>query len=116
MGLFCAVPPQAEEGSRRPGLGRYIKKKKLEPLETYVPAVVAARNQLQRAGSIMSEPSSRLAIAYNQRFGMESKCLMILLLGCACSIASKDCSGRQHWYELVIVCLQVTAMMKLQPA
>ena len=49
--------PQAEEEGRRRGLVRYIKKKKLEPLETYVPAVVAARNQLQRAGTIMSEPS-----------------------------------------------------------
>lgn len=46
---------QAEEGSKR-GIARYIKKKSLEPLETYVPAVVAARNQLQRAGTIMSEP------------------------------------------------------------
>ena len=52
--------PQAEEEGRRRGLVRYIKKKKLEPLETYVPAVVAARNQLQRAGSIMSEPPCSL--------------------------------------------------------
>ena len=48
----------------RQGLGRYIKKKKLEPLETYVPAVVAARNQLQRAGSIMSERFCSLIPVY----------------------------------------------------
>jgi len=50
-----ALSPQAAEGSSRRGIGRYIKKKSLEPLETYVPAVVAARNQLRRAGTIMSE-------------------------------------------------------------
>jgi len=46
---------QAAEGSSRRGIGRYIKKKSLEPLETYVPAVVAARNQLRRAGTIMKD-------------------------------------------------------------
>ena len=48
---------QAVEGSERKGMGRYVKKKKLDPLDTYVPAVIAAKNQLQRAGGIMSKSS-----------------------------------------------------------
>lgn len=44
-------------GDEKRGLARYIKKKKLDPLESYVPPVIAARNQLKQAGSIMSKAS-----------------------------------------------------------
>lgn len=46
-------------GEGRRGLDRYIKKKKLDPLESYVPAVVAARKQLNRAGEIMRAHNSQ---------------------------------------------------------
>jgi hypothetical protein len=35
------------------GLNRYIKKKSLDPLDTYVPPVLQARQQLQKSGEIM---------------------------------------------------------------
>lgn len=35
------------------GLGRYIKRKSMDPLETYVPAVLQARSQLLQAGAVM---------------------------------------------------------------
>lgn len=45
-GLLLLQPlPALAEGARS-GLSRYIKKRRLEPLENYVPAVVAARQQL----------------------------------------------------------------------
>eukprot|EP00798_Chlamydomonas_sp_ICE-L_P014381 gene14381-20382_t len=44
---------QAEEGGR--GLNRYIRKKKLEPLETYVPKVLAAKSQLALLGWMTQE-------------------------------------------------------------
>ena len=43
------------QGGKR-GLGRYIKKKGLDPLETYGPPVLQARQQLQKAGEIMGAP------------------------------------------------------------
>ena len=46
-GLLLLQPlPALAEGARSNGLSRYIKKRRLEPLENYVPAVVAARQQL----------------------------------------------------------------------
>lgn len=42
---------QADSG----GIGRYIKKKSMDPLETYVPAVLQARSQLLAAGDVMGE-------------------------------------------------------------
>ena len=46
-GLLLLQPlPALAEGARSSGLSRYIKKRRLEPLENYVPAVVAAREQL----------------------------------------------------------------------
>ena len=41
------------------GLGRYIKKKSMDPLETYVPAVLQARAQLLQAGAVMGARPSR---------------------------------------------------------
>ena len=34
-------------------MGRYIKKKGLDPLDTYVPPVLQARQQLLKSGEIM---------------------------------------------------------------
>lgn len=46
-GLLLLQPlPALAEGARSSGLSRYIKRRRLEPLENYVPAVVAAREQL----------------------------------------------------------------------
>ena len=36
-------------------MNRYIKKKQLDPLETYVPSVLQARLQLETAGRVMSK-------------------------------------------------------------
>lgn len=44
---------QAVEVPKRRGLDRYIKKKAKAPLETYVPAVLEARNQMLKAGEVM---------------------------------------------------------------
>lgn len=41
------------QGGRRRGLSAYIKKKALDPLDTYVPPVLQARQQLLKAGGIM---------------------------------------------------------------
>ena len=43
--------PLLQGGGR--GLNRYIKKKSLDPLDTYVPPVLQARQQLQKSGEIM---------------------------------------------------------------
>ena len=62
MGIACTAQhsmledrggacPQAASG----GIGRYIKKKSLDPLETYVPAVLQARSQLLAAGTVMGK-------------------------------------------------------------
>ena len=59
MGIACDAQcsdgwrPQADSG----GIGRYIKKKSMDPLETYVPAVLQARSQLLAAGDVMGERS-----------------------------------------------------------
>jgi hypothetical protein len=39
------------------GLGRYVRKKSLEPLESYVPPVLQARIELQKCGDIMGMPA-----------------------------------------------------------
>lgn len=56
----CVRQPRADvlttlrvlQGGGR-GLNRYIKKKSLDPLDTYVPPVLQARQQLQKSGEIM---------------------------------------------------------------
>ena len=35
------------------GFERYVKRKRLDPLETYVPSVLLARRQLEEAGDVM---------------------------------------------------------------
>ncbi len=62
--LLQAQPlPARAEG----GLSRYIKKRKLEPLEAYVPAVVAAREQLaacqSQLGTALTHLSERCRLA-----------------------------------------------------
>ena len=47
---------RASAQSRAQGLQRYIKKRQLDPLETYVPAVLSARDQLQ-VRSFRAEPA-----------------------------------------------------------
>lgn len=49
------VTMQEEEGANRRGYARYVKKKKLDSLETYVPSVLQARLQLETAGRVMSK-------------------------------------------------------------
>lgn len=44
--------PPASTSNR--GLARYIRKKRLDPLETYVPVVLSARSQLVSAGEVMA--------------------------------------------------------------
>lgn len=51
---------QEGEGPVQRGYARYIKKKKLDPLETYVPSVLQARLQLETAGRVMSKPTQLL--------------------------------------------------------
>jgi len=61
--LQAQPPPARAEG----GLARYIKKRKLEPLEAYVPAVVAAREQLaacqSQLGAALTHLSERCRLA-----------------------------------------------------
>jgi len=61
--LQAQPPPARAEG----GLARYIKKRKLEPLEAYVPAVVAAREQLaacqSQLGMALAHLSERCRLA-----------------------------------------------------
>lgn len=47
---------EASTGAR--GLPRYIKKKKLDPIDTYIPTVLQARKQLVKAGTIMKQNAS----------------------------------------------------------
>ncbi|CAL8461812.1 g1343 [Coccomyxa elongata] len=55
-----ALPTDAAE---RRGIGRYIKKKALDPLITYVPAVLQAQKQLLSAGQLMGEDPVEARVA-----------------------------------------------------
>ncbi|BDA41458.1 hypothetical protein COCOBI_02-2380 [Coccomyxa sp. Obi] len=55
-----ALPADAAE---RRGIGRYIKKKALDPLITYVPAVLQAQKQLLNAGQLMGEDPVEARVA-----------------------------------------------------
>lgn len=46
--------PSASPATSNRGLARYIRKKRLDPLETYVPVVLSARSQLVSAGEVMA--------------------------------------------------------------
>ncbi|KAK9839201.1 hypothetical protein WJX81_001001 [Elliptochloris bilobata] len=54
--MQCRPPAARAQG----GLSRYIKKRRLEPLENYVPAVVAAREQLVACGSQLDSKPAEL--------------------------------------------------------
>ena len=58
-----AVAPFVLQSSRR-GMDRYIKKKGLDPLDTYVPPVLQARQQLAKAGEIMGMDNVICACSY----------------------------------------------------
>ena len=55
LATMHVVQADPESSSSRRGMNRYIKKKQLDPLETYVPSVLQARLQLQAAGRVMSK-------------------------------------------------------------
>jgi hypothetical protein len=42
------------------GLDRYVKKKKLDPLDTYVPLVLEARDVLAELDGVMGETTAQL--------------------------------------------------------
>lgn len=51
---FRAAAEEATDSGNR-GLSRYIKKKKLDPIDTYIPTVLQARKQLVKAGTVMKQ-------------------------------------------------------------
>ncbi|CAM6051847.1 unnamed protein product [Sphagnum compactum] len=55
VGLFFipGLESQAAEGGGGGALSKYIKRKKLDPLETYVPTVVLAQRQFEDVGGIL---------------------------------------------------------------
>lgn len=52
-GLPGLAVEESNSGAR--GLSRYIKKKKLDPIDTYLPTVLQARKQLLKAGTVMKQ-------------------------------------------------------------
>ena len=54
-----ALPAFADNAAVTGSLSRYVKRKRTESIETYVPPVLAARDQLIRVGRIMRELGSR---------------------------------------------------------
>lgn len=56
-------PPAAAAGNEAVvrGLDKYVKKKQLDPLDTYVPLLLEARDQLIRTGRVMCERSGPTA-------------------------------------------------------
>ncbi|CAK0783810.1 hypothetical protein CVIRNUC_007010 [Coccomyxa viridis] len=54
IALIAQQSDSAWAGESR-GMSRYVKKKALDPLETYVPAVIQARDQLVDAGKLMDQ-------------------------------------------------------------
>lgn len=68
------------------GIGRYIKKKALDPLDTYVPPVLQARQQLLKAGEIMgAHAETHLSINM-----LSTKYLRAMDAVCFCSFAMLD--------------------------
>lgn len=53
MSMVVSFPSCRRSSQAAQGLGRYIKRKSMDPLETYVPAVLQARAQLLQAGAVM---------------------------------------------------------------
>jgi hypothetical protein len=53
--LPAAGAAHADNSAVKAGLSSYIKKKKLERLDTYVPPLLEAKDQLIRVGRVMRE-------------------------------------------------------------
>ena len=52
-GLLVALQSAAQSYQR--GISRYVRTKQLDDLESYVPLVIEARSQLQKAGNLMGK-------------------------------------------------------------
>ncbi|KAL6755097.1 hypothetical protein V8C86DRAFT_3138034 [Haematococcus lacustris] len=67
--LILVNQPARAQGERERGLSRYIRKKRNDPLDTYVPLVLAARQQLQSTAEVMeSEPAAARELLRNGPF------------------------------------------------
>ena len=65
--FVLSLPAQAAENKAVVrGLAKYIKKKQLDPLVTYVPLLLEARDQLIRTGRVMGECTHLDPAAYLQ--------------------------------------------------
>ena len=52
--ISCLQEDGSDTSSKRPrGFSRYVKKRKLDPLDSYIPALLQARLQLETAGKVM---------------------------------------------------------------
>ncbi|KAK9826631.1 hypothetical protein WJX74_006860 [Apatococcus lobatus] len=62
-GWLCFSPPASAAQYQR-GISRYVRTKQLDDLESYVPLVIEARSQLQKAGNVMGQDaqSARLLL------------------------------------------------------
>ena len=50
----CLQGEGSDTSSQQPrGFSRYVKKRKLDPLDTYIPSLLQARLQLEAAGKVM---------------------------------------------------------------
>ncbi len=58
MCVWCAPCRQAENEAVTRGLNKYIRRKKYDDIESYLPPLLAARGQLIRSGYILGERSS----------------------------------------------------------
>lgn len=55
LGAACLLILQPAHAG---GLSRYLKRKGLDPVDSYIPPVLQARQQLQKAGEVMGEAAS----------------------------------------------------------
>lgn len=62
MAVSCVIaePVKAEGPDGTGGFSKYIKRKKLDPLETYVPSVILTQSQLQEVGAKLAEAEPNL--------------------------------------------------------
>ncbi|KAK9787744.1 hypothetical protein WJX73_009949 [Symbiochloris irregularis] len=71
---WCIVP-----ACQARGFDRYVKKKPLDPLETYVPTVLLAKQQLERAGDVMGlDPKAARDLLRGGEFGGLRDCIRAL--------------------------------------
>eukprot|EP00891_Asterochloris_glomerata_P005660 jgi/Astpho2/5660/Aster-x1308 len=60
----------SDTSSKRPrGFSRYVKKRKLDPLDNYIPALLQARLQLETAGKVMGGAVGEYAVQYGASEG-----------------------------------------------